>query len=102
MSVYSKRLGTVSAAAGGPTAVFTVPAGETYVVRCIMGLCTSSSPTVASLKVGATFLGAIDCPANDAQILLNCRLVLEAGETLTVEPNAGTLLASFSGYALTP
>lgn len=99
--VYSRRLGQGSLSSAGSTAIYTVPAGVTAVVRSCSFTTLGGSANAANLIVGGAYeIAGIESGTLYVPVVVNLRAVLNAGEVLTFEITGGSFHVMVSGYEL--
>lgn len=109
--VYSTQLCEVASYSGPAELVFTVPADQLLVVRCmsiVYGDVTGSGMDAwfqtgnLTKLVRYTWAASLSDPTNYGGVFLaNGRWVMGAGETLSIQTAAGTADFFASGYLLT-
>lgn len=101
-SVYSVSIahGTLTGSTLG--VVYTVPAGQVLVVRCVTFMCYSGGPGSAGVTYpdGSRLVEADVAGFSGAFGPVDLRHVLDAGDTLSVFTTAGDWTYAISGYLL--
>jgi hypothetical protein len=100
-SVYSRRLGQITAPAHGVlTPVVTVPAGYVYVVKTLISYCDTPPGDLSwFISVGIALIRQ-EASAIASTIERELQIVLNAGESLDVIATTGGWQLSAHGYAL--
>lgn len=109
-SVYSRRLFSAPSSTGGPTTVFTAPAGFTTVVKCITivwgDVAVSGLDAWVQLLDGTKLVRrTLTFPGSDpayigGSLLWYGHMAMDADDTLSVQTASGTADFAASGYAL--
>ena len=103
-----KRLGgpaaIVGTASGSQTALVTVPAAHTYVVKQIILTNTSAAVRTVTMAIGTTatlanqFVSGMQLAANEV-VVIDTALVLAAGEVVNAFADSASLVnATFTGW----
>jgi len=109
-TVYSRKFAEAPAFTGGPTLLYTVPAGFLAVVRTISIVWGDVvvSGLDAWVQTGAltklcrqTYAAAISSTTIGGAAVFDGRWVLNAGDTLSAQTAAGTCDIFVAGYELT-
>ena len=104
MALYSTQALFHNPGSGAHNTTYTVPAGHVFVVRDISAACdVASSIYVYCGDGGPANANLIYGPATPVGAILHWegRVVLNAGQTITVEQDGGQFTAIVSGYLLT-
>lgn len=101
--VYSTRAAIGTIDAGSSTDVYTVPAGMVFVLRCVTAVSVSAASATFQVAVAALAnvisqeFGAVGSGAN-----WDLRVVMNAGEQISVAAATGNFQFTISGYLLYP
>lgn len=106
-AIYSKRLFTAPGFTGGPTVVYTVPAGFVAVLHTITvvwgDIIISGLDVWLQFPDGTKLMRETNAPPGDTggSIVYNGRWTLSEGEQLSAQTVLGTCDLHASGYELT-
>lgn len=99
--VYSTRAAIGTIDAGASSNVFTVPAGYVFVLRCVTAVSVSAASAVFQVAVAATAnVISAELGAVGTGLIWDLRVVVNAGEVISVAAATGNLQYSISGYLL--
>lgn len=96
--VYSTRLCNTALISANPATLYTVPAGKLVVVRNIwINLTGGDSGSAVSLRIGSNaFLRIV--MADNTSVHYDTRVVMAAGEQLTISANINKYRCTVSGF----
>lgn len=100
-SIYSKRLGDGNESAAGSGPAYTTPSGVVTVVRCLTVVLFPGTTFGAVYRTASVaYVAGVTGGSSLVIATINCRHVLEAGETLTWQFQGGGGTWIVSGYEL--
>lgn len=101
MTVYSSKLGEGTQVGPGALVLFTAPAGKTSVLRDVrVGAESAPSNQFAIIVFGTRIVFGASDVAQYGAAGLECRIVLDPGDTVQLNSIAGTWDCVLSGYLL--
>lgn len=99
--VYSKMLARGTITTTGLAVVYTVPADTVTILRCFSFIQASGGLSLYQLVINSSLVVAgVPTTALNEGLPVECRVVLEAGDTIEVGVYAGDWSFYLSGYEL--